>query len=40
LALKKKQREKMETTEMEFLMNVAEYTLKDQIRNTVIRDEL
>jgi hypothetical protein len=36
----KKQRQKIETAEMKFLRNVAGYTLKDQIRNTVIRNEL
>jgi hypothetical protein len=38
--LTKKQRQKIETAEMKFLRNVAGYTLKDQIRNTVIRNEL
>jgi hypothetical protein len=32
----KKQRQKSETAEMKLLRNVARYTLKDQIRNTVI----
>jgi hypothetical protein len=39
-ALTKKQRQKIETAEMKFLRNVAGCTLKDQIRNTVIRNEL
>jgi hypothetical protein len=38
--LTKKQRQKIETAEMKFLRNVAGHTLKDQIRNTVIRNEL
>jgi predicted DNA-binding protein (UPF0278 family) len=33
--LTKKQRQNIETAEMKFLRNVAGYTLKDQIRNTV-----
>jgi hypothetical protein len=36
----RKQKQKLETTEMKFLTNVAGYKLKDQIRNTVIRNEL
>jgi hypothetical protein len=31
--------ERMQTPQMGFLRNMAEYTLKDQIINTVIRDE-
>jgi hypothetical protein len=38
--LTKKQRQKIETAEIKFLRNVARYTLKDKIRNTVIRNEL
>jgi hypothetical protein len=40
LTLTKKQRQKIETAEKKFLRNVSGYTLKDQIRNTVIRNEL
>jgi hypothetical protein len=38
--LTKKQRQKIETAEIKFLRNVTRYTLKDKIRNTMIRNEL
>jgi hypothetical protein len=42
LSIKKerKQEANIETAEMKFLRNVGDYTEKDQIRNTNIREEL
>jgi hypothetical protein len=39
-AVIKKKRKDTETTEMKFLTSVAGYTLRDQIRNTVVGNEL
>jgi hypothetical protein len=36
--LTRKQRQKIEIPEMKFLITVVGYTLRDQIRNTVIRN--
>jgi hypothetical protein len=37
---KKKQRQKIGRAEMKFLRNVTRFVLKDEIRNTVIRNKL
>jgi hypothetical protein len=39
-ALNRVDRRKIETAEMKFLRRVAVYTLRDEVRNTAIREEL
>jgi hypothetical protein len=39
-ALNRVDRRKIETAEMKFLRRVAGYTLRDEVRNTTIREEL